>query len=417
MNSKPGVLMVAYYFPPMGGAGVQRTLKFIKYLPEYGWQPYVLTVRDGLRLHDSSLADEIPEGVTVIRTAILQLPYRLPWRLRNLINRWLLVVDGQVGWQPFAIKAGLSMLSEHKIKAIYSTSAPYSAHLIARRLQRHTHMPWVADFRDPWTGNTLVNYPTGFHRRINKQLERSVFTHADRVILNTDRSLKYYAHEYPDIPADKFITIPNGYDQEDLPNINPDPAKNTVFTLVHLGTLYHKSRSGEFFLTALRKVLDEGRLSLDKIRVRLIGNMDKDTEKFVTNLKLDGIVDLMGYLPHQKALSQLYAADLLLLIPSHGAGSELFVPAKLYEYLACKKPILCLADPGDCADLILKAHAGVVVPHSDIEKIADQLAGMYNLWQNDQLSIDSDPGLITTFERRHQAGQLAGIFNQITAKT
>ncbi len=121
----------------------------------------------------------------------------------------------------------------------------------------------------------------------------------------------------------------------------------------------------------------------------------------------------MGYLPHQQALSHLIAADLLLLIPSHGTGSELFVPAKLYEYLACKKPIFCLADPGDCADLIHRAHSGVIVPPTDIDKIIDQFVSLFHLWQNGQLSIEPDLSFIQTFERRHLTGQLAGILDEL----
>ncbi len=406
--------MISYQFPPMGGAGVQRTLKFVKYLPEYGWQPHVLTVRESSRIQDTSLAIEIPDGLPVTRTAILQLPSRFPWRLRNFISRWLLVVDGQVGWLPYANLPGRRVIDEHKIQVIYSTSAPYSSHLIGHRLHAQTHLPWVADFRDPWMGNTQESYPTGFHRRINQQLERRVFTEADRVILNTERSRQYYKGKYTDLPAEKFSTIPNGYDQSDLPGINLDLEKNTKFTVVHLGSLYHKTRSSEFYLKALRKAIDSGRLPPDKVRVWFIGNIDRETQGLVNNLKLGGSIDLMGYLPHQEALNQLLAADLLLLISSYGGGSELFIPAKLYEYLAYRKPILCLADPGDCADLVLKTRSGVIVPHSNKEKIADQLVSLFHLWENGRLSIEPDQELIQSFERRHLTGQLANIFNELT---
>ena len=417
MNSAPGVLMIAYYFPPMGGAGVQRTLKFAKYLPEFGWQPHILTVRNSSRLQDLSLTNEIPDGLTVTRTPILQLPSRWPWRLRHFISRWLFVVDGQIGWLPYANSAGRKAIAKDEIKVIYSTSAPYSAHLVGRHLHHQTHLPWVADFRDPWMGNGEGNYPTKFHHRINQQLEQGVFTEADRVILNTGRTRQYYVREYPELPVSKFITIPNGYDQDDVPTIRLASEKDKIFTIVHLGSLYHKTRSSGFFLKALRKTLDNGRIPQDKIRVWFIGNLDRETQGYVNDLKLGGNVDLIGYMPHQKALNQLYAADLLLLIPSYGGGSELFIPAKLYEYLACKKPILCLADPGDCADLILKANAGVIVPHSNIDQIGDQLVSLYYLWQNGHLSIEPDLNLIHTFERRHLTGQIAGIFTELAGIT
>jgi glycosyltransferase involved in cell wall biosynthesis len=409
--------MIAYYFPPLGGAGVQRTLKFVKYLPEFGWQPHILTSVDTKSPQDPSLSREIPEGLSVTLTPILRLSSRLPWRVRHFISRWLLIVDEQIGWLPFANSSGRKVIAEHKIKLIYSTSAPYSSHLIARYLHHRTHLPWVADFRDPWMGNSFVHFPTALHRRINKDLERSVFCEADKLIMNTEGARLFYQHIYSDLPAEKIVTIPNGYDQDDMPNENLDIKHSTNFTIVHLGSLYQKTRSGEFFLTALHTALETGRLPPDKIRVRFIGNIDRETQAFVKLFKLDGNVDLVGYLPHRKALSQLLLADLLVLIPSYGAGSDLFVPGKLYEYLASGKPILCLADPGDCVDLILRARAGVIVPPNDVEKIASQLVSLYQLWQNGSLSIAPDKQLIQTFERKQLTGQLARIFDDLAVKT
>ena len=417
MNTLPVVLMIAYYFPPMGGAGVQRTLKFAKYLAEYGWQPLILTIRGTTRLQDSSLDKEIPEGMQVFRTPILRLPPRLPWRVRNFVSRWLLIVDEQVGWLPFAKQTGQKVIAEQKIKLIYSTSAPYSAHLVARHLHHQTHLPWVADFRDPWVGNPYLKFPTVIHRQLNEHLEQSVFTEADRVILNTERSRQYYLQKYTTLSPKNFATIYNGYDQDDMTEEFLEINNSSVFSIVHLGSLYQKTRSSEFFLTALHKALETGRISKDRIRVRFIGNIDRETQEYITHFRLDGIVDLIGYLPHRKALNELLTADLLLLIPSYGVGSDLFVPAKLYEYLASRKPILCLTDSGECADLILRARAGMIVPPNDVEKITSQLVNLYQSWQNGSLSITPDQQLIQLFERRQLTGQLAQIFNDLSGNT
>jgi glycosyltransferase involved in cell wall biosynthesis len=416
MNALPLVLMIAYYFPPMGGAGVQRTLKFVKYLPEYGWQPHVLTVRNKPSLQDPSLEREILEGVAVTRTPILRLPPRLPWRVRNFIARWLLIVDEQVGWLPYAKPARRKVIEQQGVEAIYSTSAPFSAHLIARDLHQQTRLPWVADFRDPWTGNSLVNFPTRFHRNLSKRLERSVFTSADRVILNTSGAWRYYTREYPDLAAKKLVIIPNGYDQDDIRITDSVKENDKRFTIVHLGSLYPKTRSSEFFLMALDKAIESGRLPKDETRVYFIGNIDRETQDKVKHLNLGENIELIDYLPHQEALKQIATANVLLLIASYGAGSDLFVPAKLYEYLACGKPILCLADPGECAEIILKARAGVIVPPTNVEKIADQLVSLYQAWQNGQLSIEPDRALIQSFERRQLTRQLAGIFDEITGR-
>jgi glycosyltransferase involved in cell wall biosynthesis len=417
MNSADNVLMIAYYFPPMGGAGVQRTLKFARYLPEFGWRPYILTVKDKSKIRDTSMIEELPVETSVTRTDILHLPSLLPWRLRNSISRWFLIVDEQIGWLLNANPAGQKIISRNNIKTIYSSSMPYTDHLIALHLHRRLHLPWVADFRDPWMGNPYLSFPTEFHRRINEKLEHMVFSEADRVILNTKRTQQYYLRKYGKLPPEKFVTIPNGYDQADIQVIDVDKPINPAFTIVHLGSLYRKVRSSEFFLAALQQAIAGEKIPEDNIRVRFIGNIDSETRGLVEQLELGKVVELCGYLNHRQALCELSSADLLLLIPSYGAGSELFVPAKLYEYLASNKPILCLSDPGEAADLVRKARAGTIVPPDDVIQIADCLVEMYHQWQEGQLKIQRDRQLIQTFERRRLTQRLAELFDEVSGKT
>jgi glycosyltransferase involved in cell wall biosynthesis len=410
----PTVLVIAYYFPPLGGAGVQRTLKFVKYLPDYGWLPHVLTVQDNASLQDSSLTAEIPAEIPITRTPILRLPPRLPWRLRNFISRWFLIVDEQLGWLPYAVSAGQRIIAESgNIQVIYSSSSPYTAHLIARHLHRRKQLPWVADFRDPWIENPYIKFPTSFHRRMNEHLEQSIYTEANRVILNTDVSRRRYIQKYSDLPATKFIAIPNGYDQADSPLIRHEAQEDSIFTITHLGSLYQKTRSSEYFLRALHEAFQAGKLLPDKVRVRFIGTIDKETKNFVRQLKLSSCVELLGYLPHRQALNYLFDANLLLLIPSYGKGGDLFVPAKIFEYLATTIPILCLAEPGACADLILQARAGWVVSPTAISEIAVQLVRIYQQWEAGNLIINPDRDMIASFERRKLTGQLANLLTEI----
>ncbi len=411
----PTVLAIAYFFPPMGGAGVQRTLKFIKYLPEFNWRVHVLTVRVGGSLQDPSLAFELSDDLPITRTTSMQLPQHLPWRLKKFINRWFLIVDEQIGWLPFATTAGKKLIKENAIQAIYSTSAPYTAHLVARQLHRQFKLPWVADFRDPWLENQLIKFPTAIHRNINEGLEKSVFNEADRVILNTNTSCDRYRRKYHSLPANRMISIPNGYDEADLPIISQPIRADSIFTVVHIGSLYQKTRSSEFFLEALGKAIQDNKIPADKIRIRFIGNIDKETRGLVRQFNLDDNIEILGYLPHRQALEEMYTADLLLLIPSYGSGSELFVPAKLYEYLPSRKPILCLAEPGACADLILRAGSGYIVSPTDPLKIAEKLVEMYRRWARGELVIDPNMDLISTFERRKLTSQLANLLTEVCA--
>ena len=414
MADTPTVLFIAYYFPPLGGAGVQRTLKFARYLPDFGWKPHVVTVRDAPGIQDSSLVEEIPTQLVITRTPGLSPSQRLPWKLRNLFTRWFLVVDEQIGWLPFAISAGKKVIaSEDSIRVIYSTSAPFTAHLVARQLHRQTQLPWVADFRDPWMENPFITHPTTIHQRINTRLEQSIFHEADRVIFNTEAACDKYARKYPSLAPHKLVTIPNGYDQEDLPKEIPNRQPALAFNIVHYGSLYRKTRSSAYFLYALKQCIRNRKFSPGRIHLRFIGNIDKETQGYVDQYGLNEIAELPGYLPHRQALAQLFSADLLLLIPSYGTGSELFVPAKIYEYLASQKPILCLAEGGACADLVIQARAGWLASPKDTSQIANQLVRLYHLWENGALKIDPDLELIASFERRKLTGRLASIFGEL----
>ena len=364
----PSVLVVAYFFPPLGGAGVQRTLKFVRYLPDYGWLPYVLTVNDRASLQDPSLLAEIPAGTSISRTPVLRLPPGLPWRVRHFITRWFLIVDEQIMWMPFALSAGRRIIQGRGgIHLIYSSSSPYTTHLVARRLHDQSHLPWVADFRDPWIENPFITFPTSLHTRVNEKLEQAIFSEADRIIVNTESTRQRYVQKYSHLPTSKISVIPNGYDPADIPASSERLDPTTTFSIVHLGSFSPKSRSSKYFLGALLKNLRTGALPPDQTKVRFIGDIDKETRKLVSQQNLEGVVDLISYLPHRQALSYLEMADLLLLIDSYGSGSDQFVPGKLYEYLACQKPILCLADPGACAGLVLDAHAGSVTPPTDVD--------------------------------------------------
>jgi glycosyltransferase involved in cell wall biosynthesis len=407
------MLFIAYYFPPMGGAGVQRTLGFVKYLPEYGWQPHILTVSAQSQLQDGSLLEEIPPGLNITRTPIIRPPRQLPWRLRNFISRWVLVVDEQIGWLPFAVSTGRRLIEDGKIKVIYSTSSPYTAHLVASKLHRQTQLPWVADLRDPWIDNPFISFPTKLHRRINENIERSVFSQAERLILNTDASREHYTNKYSGLPAAKFITITNGFDPQDIIPGTHGNRTDSTFTIIHLGSLFQGARSSLFFLGALRKVIQAGWIDPEKIRIIFVGNIDKKTPGYIRQFNLDQSVELLGYLPHQQGINYLLNADLLLLFPYYGPCAELSVPAKLYEYLACQKPILCLADPGACADLVLGARAGSVVPPTDTDKIAIELVRFFHLWEKGELSIKPDLDLVNSFERRKLTSQLANVLSSV----
>ncbi len=410
--------MIAYYFPPMGGAGVQRTLKFVKYLPEYGWNPHVLTTRllqTGLQ--DDGLLKEIPPGISITRTPALLPSHRLHWRIRDFITRWLLTVDEQLGWLPFATHAGSRIIKENPVEVIYSTSAPYTAHLIAHRLHTQSNIPWVADFRDPWIGNFNLSFPSPLHRRLVERKERQIVQDANHILVTSPPTGQSFCERIPGTTQSKITWLPNGFDAQDFTSVKPEKRDNNRFTLVYTGSFYNRGLTANSILHAIQKAILTSQIPRERLCIQLVGNIGKSTPKWISELNLGDIVETPGFVSHEQSIAYLLAADALLLIIGDSPDSSAVFTGKIFEYLAAAKPILCLANDGVAASLIRNARAGIIVPPDDISQITQRLVGMYQQWQNGQLSIEPDKNLIQTFERRKLTGQLAGIFNDLSGRT
>jgi glycosyltransferase involved in cell wall biosynthesis len=259
--------MVAYFFPPLGGAGVQRTLKFAKYLPDAGWDPTVITVnaRD-YWMADDSLAAELGERVRVVRTASVTglgmlkrmaprhagrpgAPRRSAAGLRRLrtLASWFLVPDAYVGWIPYAEAAGKRLLREMPFDLIYTTSSPDSAHLVGRALAREFHLPWVADFRDPWTRRLSYRPPTRWHDARQRKLERAVLEEASQITVTAEATRDDFQARNPQITAGKVAVVTNGYDEDDFaPWADLHPAPDQM-QILHAGQL-NPERPAEPFL-------------------------------------------------------------------------------------------------------------------------------------------------------------------------
>lgn len=405
------VLIVAYYFPPQGGAGVQRTLKFVKYLPEFGWQPVVLTTKHVGTLQDPSLLSEIPEDVKIYRTPALLLPVTLPWRVRQFITRWLLLIDEQLGWFPFAVHAGRKIIREEAISVIYTTSAPYTDHLIGLHLKRQIGLPWFADFRDPWADNFATSFATAWHQRQNHTLEHKVFQSADRIGVTSDRQREFYCRKFGEQIGAKVLTITNGYDSADLVDTSATAAPNaSMFTITYIGSLYG-TRTAYPFIKSLHWAIQDGSLSAERVRVHFIGNVGQEIERVIAEMGLGSIVQLTQYVSHHEVMAHLSAADLLLLIQSK--DSELTIPAKVFEYLAAQRPILALIPPGATADLLADAGGHLLVGPEDITGIANSLKRLYEAWETNTLETSLQPGKLLTYERRTLTSVLARVLNEI----
>lgn len=414
------VLMIAYSFPPTGGPGVQRSLKFVKYLRNFGWEPLVVT-RDikNMRVIDESLSKDIPEGVKVFRTKPCEFT-----ELNGLLNyfgrfvsRKVLLPDGERLWGEFAKGTAIRAVKKDKIDLIYTTSVPYSAHLVGLRLKRRfPGIPWVADFRDEWTNNPylLDNPHNKFRMAVEKRMERRVLENADYLITNTPVMLDNFLKLNSDMALENhFKVIPNGYDSDDFKGLSGSAPKNEFFTITYTGSMYGR-RKPDYFFQALSELITEGKMDPSKIKVQLIGTLQKENlDKLLEKFNLQQLVQILPYMDHDECVAHMGSSDALLLIEGGGPGSEAFYTGKVFEYLASRRPILAnIPANGAAAQLIHSTRAGLVSDYNDIPKTKENLLQLYEAWQNKLILLEPDKELIARYERKVLTGELALVFEK-----
>lgn len=437
------VLIIAYYFPPSGGPGVQRVLKYVQYLRDFGWEPVVLTVRDGtFPARDESLLEAIPEGVRVVRTDIFE-PYDLyrkltgkskstaidvntirkegtsiPFkeRVAEAIRATFFIPDARIGWLRHAVREGIKVIAQEKIDAIYSSSPPYTCALIGRALKRRTGLPWVVGFRDPWTGFLTTPNRWFLPASIDRSLERSVFEEADRIEVAWLGIMKDALTKYPSLPTSKFVHLPNGYDSADYPVLDAAVRSDNRFTVVYTGSMYGR-RNPDAFLRAVESLVERGLVDPAKIRLRFIGRFGEEVMAMFEKSTLSETIEVLGYMPHSESIAQLLTGDALLLVVDEAADSNEIVPGKVYEYLGSMRPLIAVApEESAIADLIRETGAGVIAHQSNVEGIAKGFLQLYNDHINGTHTVEPNATAIQRYERRSTTGQLADLLDSLRGK-
>lgn len=413
--------MVAYQFPPVGGSGVQRSVKFAKYLPLYGWEPVVLT-RDTTKmtLRDETFLKEIDPKTEIIRTPARDLTV---WP--SVLNKagkfiaWkILIPDGEVLWMKKALEKALERVEKGDIDAVYTTSYPYSDHLLGLEIKkRFPDIPWVADFRDEWTNNPyLLDKPHRPSRmKKEKAMERQVLAKADALITNTPVMKDNFVRLNPDLDLDKrMVVIPNGYDPEDFAEIKPVDKKNDRFTLTYTGALYGR-RKPDKILEAIGKLVSSGQVKKDNILIRFIGSYKPEVLKgHIDKNGLAGSVELIGYMDHQECVKCMVNSDAMLLIEGGGPGSEAFYTGKIFEYIQTSNPILAvIPENGAAADIIRRTGTGIVCDWANVVAIEKGFMTLYTAWLRGESKINPDKAEIARFDRKKLTQNLAELLNDV----
>jgi glycosyltransferase involved in cell wall biosynthesis len=416
------ILLITYDFPP-ALSGVRRVVKFVKYLPESGWQPIVLTVKTARSfLHDQEPLGEITGmGVPVYRCGSLD-PHRLSeklaiWRrgerkqggaeakeevsgstlphearapsafgqrVMRFLRRWIFVPDDRVLWVPFAIKAARRIIHEHHPEVVYTTSFPNSTHLVGLRLRKRHPVKWVADFRDGWVQNPVFfDPPTALHRAFSTALERRVVRRADLIITVSDPITEHCRQLVPGL-EEKCVTIPNGFDEDDFRDLKRMAHKK--FTISYTGTLFGR-RTPEPLLRAIAQLLQEEPEIRPRFQVLLFTRLDANMVQFIKRRQLGDVVHVCGFVPYKEALQRQVNADVLLIMIPDSANTHIMVTQKLFEYLRARRPILALVPDGVCRKVIDEARAGTCVYPSDIPGIKQAMLNFFTRWQRNELAV------------------------------
>jgi glycosyltransferase involved in cell wall biosynthesis len=420
------VLIITYYWPPSGGAGVQRWLKFAKYLPEFGWQPVILTVDPQYASYpqrDESLANEIGPDCLVYTTKSFELynlyklisgkkevPYGgfaneskegLLQKVSKFLRGNFLLPDPRKGWNKYALKKAEELIREFNIETVVTTSPPHSTQLIGLSLKKRHDIRWIADLRDPWTDIYYYHQfkHTALARSIDRNYERQVIEQADVVVSVSEDVKRIFAEKSQLSIAAKTVVIPNGYDEEDfkLKDIPTESRKIITYT----GTI-SEAYDVDKLLDALVR-LDEKLKA--QLLIRFVGKIPITVEQRFRDTGLD--IELVGYVDHPKSIEYLLRSDLLLLVIPKVANNKGILTGKFFEYMASQKPILAIGPvDGDLTKIILETNCGRIYDYSDSE-------GMIRFIQNvfDPEIASVKPETTERYSRRELTHRIAGLFD------
>jgi hypothetical protein len=424
------VLIVTYYWPPAGGAGVQRVLKFAKYLPQFGWQPIILTVKNpDSPVIDNTLLTDVPKDCIIYRTKAVE-PFELYKKLTGKRKedkipsdvlaesknqsalerflRWvrlnLFIPDAKIGWKYYAVKKGVKIARQEKVDIIFSTSPPPTVSLIAKEIAEKVNLKWVADFRDPWMEivhyqNVKRNY---FTKLIDGKLEKSVLKKADILVTISKDIVELFKSK---VGEKEYAIIPNGFDESDFSVVNKE--ENTFFTIAYTGVIT-QTRIPRVLFSALNKLI-----FTDKIKNIKFNFAGKYCNEFIEEIKkynLDKYFNLKGFVPHHESTAILQNADILLLIVDNVPNNKGFLTGKLFEYMGTKKPIFAIGPvDGDAHEFIKKSNSGAMVGYDDEEGAYKLLKELYDAWETGSHKFTYD---VEQFSRRNLTKKLTEVFNK-----
>jgi glycosyltransferase involved in cell wall biosynthesis len=423
------VLIITYYWPPAGGPGVQRWLKFVKYLPEFGIEPIVYVPENPTYpLVDEGLMNEVNPDLKIIKHRIAE-PYAwasvfskgdtkkissgiIPHKKKqSFVQRamlWirgnLFIPDARVLWVKPSVKYLSHYIQQHDIDTVITTGPPHSLHLIGLELKKQLQVNWFADFRDPWT-------TIGYHKELklgikaakkHKELEKEVLNYADTVIVTSPTTKK----EFEAITTRPVEVITNGYDVEKAGRQKPDEK----FTLAHIGS-FLSERNPRILWKALSELVKENEQFKNNFELKLIGAVSQEVLDALEEFKLMPYLNNMGYVPHAEAVVQQRKSQVLLLVEIDSVDTKCIIPGKLFEYMVSERPILAIGpEDADIAHIIKSTNTGVFTTYYELEKVKTTLLEYFNAYRKGELKSHAIG--LQQYSRKNLTAQLAALIKK-----
>lgn len=424
------VLIITYYWPPAGGSGVQRWLKFVKYLREFDVEPVVYTVQNpNYPIEDSSLIKEVPNDLVIIKQPIKEPNHWMSFlkkkhqksagflkkkpsileKIALFIRANYFIPDARKFWIKPSVNYLTNYLKDNPVDLIISSGPPHSLHIIAKQLKEKLGLKWIADFRDPWTDiDYFHQLPlTSRAKKKHYELEEDVVRKSDHVIVVGEHMRNNYLKH-----NDQITVITNGYDdqyddQYEVQNI----IRDDHFSMVHIGML-NADRNPTVFWKVLHQLINEDAEFVNKIRIKLIGKVADEVKISIKKYGLERQVQYIDYVSHQEALLLQRQAQVLLLIVNQVPSAKGIITGKIFEYLQAKRPILAIAPTdGDLADILAKTNGGKVIGFTDEKELKIEIERLFNIFQTGKLAVNSKN--IEQYHRRALTQDLASLIKRM----
>jgi|YNPMSStandDraft_1061717.scaffolds.fasta_scaffold00269_10 glycosyltransferase involved in cell wall biosynthesis len=415
-SSNLHTLFIAYYFPPMGLSGVQRSVKFAKYLPENGWDVSVLTTTpEAYYAFDETLLDELKKpNIKIFRTPpdatrlakkkdsnIIEYPSLFSQKLKRIALQAFLQPDSRIIWRKPALKLASQILENANFHTIFATAPPFTDFLIAKTLSEKYDLPYVIDYRDLWVDNAYYYYITPFHKLKAINMETDVLMRSKRIIVINRFMKEKLLQRYKFLSHQDITIIPHGYDEEDFSPFRHLKPNENKFTITHSG-LFPDDLTPKYFLKALSLYLKKNPKAKGKIRAVFVGLIRKSHQKYIRKYNLGENVELKGYLPHKECIKEIMQSDVLWMM----SPNNIVTPSRFYEYIGARKPMLVCVPEGNIRQLALETDAAIATEPKDIKQILEAIDLFYTQWETGTLPKANVENSLN-YERRYLTTLLA----------